>query len=284
MTRPAAVPVSRRSWCVIAVATLLTGLGHHTAFAQATETRETPAVYTAEDRTKWRDMLRVESARWQLTEAEYARYLELMQGPRGSLSVPTISPLEVLGIHAETPADREKFAARWVDMLKADTARVLAFQNAVNQVWQTQHADEPMINRARVNQLRAASDSRFGPLKLGPAETRMSLVGRTLFFTRPDCGACDSELEVALDLLDAGQIAGLDIYLGGVTHGDDATIRKWARARRLPIARLADRTITLNYDVGVSTTVAHKLGRSPSMPMAVQRRGAAYEVLALTQY
>jgi len=37
---------------------------------------------------------------WGLSSAEYARYEELMKGIRGSISPKTISPLEVLGIHA----------------------------------------------------------------------------------------------------------------------------------------------------------------------------------------
>ena len=38
---------------------------------------------------------------WGLKEAEAMRYEALMRGPRGSFSVDTISPLEVLGIHAD---------------------------------------------------------------------------------------------------------------------------------------------------------------------------------------
>ena len=278
------VPVSRWTGLLLPLTTLLLAIGLPLeANAQETQAFKTPSVFTEDDPTAWRDMLRVESARWQLTDQAYARYLELMKGPRGSFSVPNITPVEVLGIHAETAAERQKYAALWVEMIKADTARVLVFQNTVNKVWKKNYPNEPMINRARVNQLRAASDSKFGPLRVKQEQRLMSLTGRTLFFTRPGCGACDKQLEAALDLLGSGTIAGLDIYLGGVPHGDDAIIQKWARDRRLPIERLADRSITLNYDVGVSTSVASKIGRSPSVPMAVQRRGEAYELVALSQ-
>ena len=39
---------------------------------------------------------------WGLTETEYQRYRDLMTGPRGSLSDPTITPIEVLGIEARS--------------------------------------------------------------------------------------------------------------------------------------------------------------------------------------
>jgi len=249
--------------------------------AQETQVLKTPSAFTETDPTSWRDMLSVESTRWRLTEEEYARYLELMKGPRGSFSVPTITPIEVLGIHAETSAERERYATLWVEMIKADTARVLAFQNTVHAVWSKKYPEEPLINRARINSLRAASHSKFGPLKLDHEPALMSMTGRTLFFTRPDCPRCDDELDTALRLVDDGTIAGLDIYLTGVPQGEDEFIQKWARQRRLPIERLADRSITLNYDIGVSATVARQIGRMPAVPMAVQRRGEAYEWVAL---
>ncbi len=274
--------LSRWAWFYLPLATLLLAFGSpQQASAQETEKRKMPLVFTEGDPTSSREVLRVESARWQVTEEEYARYLELMKGPRGSFSVPNITPVEVLGIHAETPAERDKYASLWVALIKADTERVLVFQNAVNNVWKNEYANEPMINRRRVNQLREASDSKFGPLRVNQEQTSISLSGRTMFFTRPRCSACDNQLETALDLMDSGQITGLDIYLGGVVPGDDEAILRWARDRRLPIERLADRSITLNHDAGVSTTVANQIGRSPSIPMAVQRRGEAYEWVTL---
>lgn len=251
--------------------------------AQQTEKHETPSAFTTDQSTAPVDMLRVESARWKLSDEEYARYLELMKGPRGSFSVPGITPVEVLGIHAATPADRARYAALWVELYKADTARVLEFQNTVHSVWLSKYPDEPLINRPRVNQLRAASDSKFGPLNVKQEQPLMSLSGRTMFFTTPDCSHCDYQLDAALQLVESGQIGGLDIYLGGVANDDDEVIQNWARDRRLPIERLADRSVTLNYDVGVLSTVASKIGRSPSVPMAVQRRGEAYELVALSQ-
>ena len=278
------VPVSRWAWLLLPLTTQLLAMGMPLeASAQETQEHKTPSVFTVDDATAWHEMLRVESARWQLTEEEYTRYLELMKGPRGSFSVPMITPVEVLGIHAETSAERQKYASLWVELIKADTARVLVFQNTVNNVWKKTYPFEPMINRARVNQLRAASDSKFGPLRVNQEPALMSLSGRTMFFTRLGCGSCEKQLDTALDLLDLGKIAGLDIYLAGVVHGDDEVIQKWARDRRLPIERLSKRSITLNYDLGVSTMVAGKIGRSPSLPMAVQRRGEAYELVALSQ-
>jgi len=45
---------------------------------------------------------RSKAADWGLSESEWERYRRLMAGLRGSLSVPNITPIEVLGIHAES--------------------------------------------------------------------------------------------------------------------------------------------------------------------------------------
>ena len=45
---------------------------------------------------------------WGLNETEWRRYLSLMQGIRGSISPGTISPIEVLGIHARDEAEHSQ--------------------------------------------------------------------------------------------------------------------------------------------------------------------------------
>ena len=283
MKRASVVRTKQRTCLHLALSILAFAVSQSVS-AQQTERQQTPPAYTANQSIAPVDLLRVESARWQLSEEEYSRYLELMKGPRGSFSVPGITPVEVLGIHAKTPAERAKYAALWVDLYKADTARVLEFQNTVHSVWLAKYPDEPLINRPKVNQLRAASGSKFGSLNVnGEQQPLMSLSGRTMFFTTLDCDRCDYQLDTALHLVESGEIGGLDIYLGGVASDDDEAIQKWARDRRLPINKLADRSITLNYDVGVLSTVASKVGRSPAVPLAVQRRGEAYELVALSQ-
>ncbi len=253
-----------------------------TAHAQNTEAHKTPPAFTENEPTSSLEVLKVESTRWKITEEEYTRYLELAQGPRGSFSAPNITPIEVLGIHAETAAKRQKYATLWVEMIKADTADVLAFQNTVNAVWTARYPDEPIINRERINQLRAASNSRFGPLETKVKQRPMSFAGRTLFFTRTRCDKCDRHLDALLGLLEGGKIAGLDIYLAGIPHDDDKAIQAWAREREVPIENLGKRTITLNHDTGVSAAVAARIGQQPSTPMTVQRHGEHYELLAVS--
>ena len=56
---------------------------------------------------------------WGLSETEWRRYRSLMDGIRGSISPPTISPIEVLGIHARDAAERLRYAEAWARMMRA---------------------------------------------------------------------------------------------------------------------------------------------------------------------
>ena len=64
---------------------------------------------------------------WNLNETEWTRYQTLMRGVRGSVSPATLSPIEVLGIHAQTEAERKDYARRWAKGQKLP----LAYRNRI---------------------------------------------------------------------------------------------------------------------------------------------------------
>ena len=69
-------------------------------------------------------------SQWGLTDSEWQRYQVLMGGIRGSVSQANLSPLEALGIHAETEEERRDYAKRLAIVMHDDTERVLAFAKA----------------------------------------------------------------------------------------------------------------------------------------------------------
>ena len=85
---------------------------------------------------------------WGLSEAAWARYRLLMQGIRGSTSQGNISPLEVLGIHAETEQERRDYARRYARMMKEDTDRVLAFARVYAEESAKLSAGLPILDKA----------------------------------------------------------------------------------------------------------------------------------------
>ncbi len=71
-----------------------------------------------------RDQARV----WGISVEEYRKYEQLMRGMRGRLSSPHITPYEVLGIHADNPAEQMKWARRFAQAIAEDTQKIIAFE------------------------------------------------------------------------------------------------------------------------------------------------------------
>ncbi|VEA26585.1 integrating conjugative element protein [Salmonella enterica subsp. enterica] len=71
--------------------------------------------------------LQQQAGQWGLSADDYQRYQQLMKGPRGTQS-PGLDPLSTLGIEAQTPAERRKFAEKWVKEEFARTQKELDFQ------------------------------------------------------------------------------------------------------------------------------------------------------------
>lgn len=101
----------------------------------------------AEQKSSVLDPLDVVAAQyWGLTLEEMERAKLLMRGPRGAFSDPRISPVEVLGVHARSDAERIKYAELFARMLHEDTVRVLAWNLAGSRAMQRLYPNEPVID------------------------------------------------------------------------------------------------------------------------------------------
>jgi integrating conjugative element protein (TIGR03759 family) len=198
---------------------------------------------------------RVRAQLWNLSEVEWQRYHQLMQGIRGSISPSTISPIEVLGIHARDEAERQRYAEIWARIMYEDAGRILAYQQAYDAAVKRLYPNQPLID---VSQLlgKSSEKNEFQP------------TDRLLFFTRPDCPACDLILSKLLKRIN--EVAGLDIYLSEVLQGDDSAVRDWASSHQIDPAWVHSRRITLNHDGGALEKITDGQGEVPSL---FHRRG-----------
>lgn len=83
---------------------------------------------------------------WGLSVDEIVRARGLMRGPRGAFSGTNISPIEVLGIHARTPAERARYAELFARILHDDTSRVLAWSVAHASAMARLYPNEPVMD------------------------------------------------------------------------------------------------------------------------------------------
>jgi integrating conjugative element protein (TIGR03759 family) len=193
---------------------------------------------------------------WGLSEAEWHRYLALMQGIRGAISPKTLSPLEVLGIHAETEAERRNYARRFARLMQEDAERLLAFQRAYDQAWREFDPAGRMIDPARLPK-RAAADPMLKP------------GDRLVLFTRlaAECGSCKTMFDAANSAAETADVP-LDIYFTDA-KSDDA-IRAWISRQGFDEARIRARKITFNHDRG---TLTRAFGVAATTPKLVRKRG-----------
>jgi len=83
---------------------------------------------------------------WGLNADEVQRAKALLRGPRASFSIPNLSPIEALGIHARSDAERRKYAELFARAQHADTERVLAWMYAYQEAMQRLYPNERVID------------------------------------------------------------------------------------------------------------------------------------------
>ncbi len=218
-------------------------------------------------RTDQTSLSRSDSARarvWSLSETEWRRYQSLMQGIRGSVSPDTISPVEVLGIHARDEAERQRYAELWAQAMWEDAVRILAFQRAYVEAGRKLYPGVPLIDPSRLPR----NDGQTAGLQ--PQD-------RVLFFTRPNCSPCVVLLARLLARIE--RIAGVDIYLAGINPGDDQTVRDWAAKHGIKPEWVRSRKVTLNFESGALATLIDGQGEIPSL---MRRRGKDLSLLSPT--
>ncbi|WP_404299140.1 integrating conjugative element protein [Alicycliphilus denitrificans] len=113
--------------------------------SQTIEASSTDAV-GALARTQLDDTERHIQQMWGLSNDEMRRAKILAQGPRANFSVERISPLEILGIHARSDAERRQYAERLARIFHADVERSIAWDREMQAAMARLYPNEPMVS------------------------------------------------------------------------------------------------------------------------------------------
>jgi integrating conjugative element protein (TIGR03759 family) len=227
---------------VLAVSVVLTA----SADVSETEVNETETVLTEEALAQ----------QWRLSTDEWKTYKTLTKGPRGTWS-PNLDPITVLGIHAETDAERRRYAELLVMVEFERVERELKFQQAYD----------------------AAAKRLFPTLSpVQPADTPAvpSLVGvdRIGFVGSIDgerCPTCRNELQKWLRTIRDPSAPALDLFLDDAS--DDAAIRSWATEQGIDPEDVIAGRITLNH---ARDPMALPPGKTTVKPALRQRVGGRW--------
>jgi integrating conjugative element protein (TIGR03759 family) len=228
--------------------------------SQATQANPSEEVFSQSNRFK--------QSEWGLSDTEWQRYQLIMGGIRGSISQPSLSPLEALGIHADTEEEQRGYAKRLAKVMHDDTERVLAFARVYQEESSKLYPNAVIIDKARLGVTTLASNTATNPLQKGD---------RVLFFTRTgQCPACSQQLSLLVKATQRASVQ-LDVYVVGADN--DEAIRSWAATEPFDRTRLANKTLTLNHDRGNLTKLA---GPTGTVPLSLLLRGS--NTLALNPF
>lgn len=188
---------------------------------------------------------------WGLSENEFSRYEKLMEGVRGSISPDSISPIEVLGIHARTASEREKYARMWADMMEKDAERILAFQRAYDEVWKEKGGDIIDISAIRSQPATSALSQANNSLPKGESRTL------TLLTKLESCSECDQKINTLLTSLMVDKSLQLNVYFSDSENKPTSMIRQWAVKNGVQPELLKSKRITINH--GSSIMKKHQI-------------------------
>ena len=130
---------------VLVAALMGSSLAHAQSVAR-TEQQRTQEGGSQNSYTTLSDRDRLLGQIWGLSNEEMTRAKVLLEGPRKSFSVENLSPVEALGIHARTDAERRKYAEMFARAFHADVERSLAWNQAFTEAMGRLYPNEPIID------------------------------------------------------------------------------------------------------------------------------------------
>ncbi|WP_241911096.1 TIGR03759 family integrating conjugative element protein [Vibrio lentus] len=181
---------------------------------------------------------------WQLSQADWARYEQLMHSPL-TYDMQEASPLEVLAQFARSDEERARLVERLVAFDKERTDGLLALDGAYRAAW-----------------------ARLYP-NLKPIGPR--LPERVALFVRAKCDTC-------VDVLKQWRSHGVavDVYMLG---GDDKALQAWASVAGVRHGDVEKQWITLNHD---TRALWMTLAKGKPVPVAISEQGEGqWSVVAL---
>lgn len=198
------------------------------------------------------------AARWRLSEQEYIRYLDIINGPLGHWNK-NIDPVFALGMFADTPAEQKRYAELLAQQEYELALRTIEFERAYRQAFQRLYPDASLIDDRLLEPYYRQHPEYANPAPASsiPAQSVFQLGDRLLFFADPThCDHCTEDLHTLIDLARSSIGVMIDVYVLGADGAE--AVNRWANQAHLDTG-LVGNTITLNADNGMyrKLTAAH---------------------------
>lgn len=219
------------------------------------------------------ERLELLAARWQVTTQEWTRYEEIMQG-EGRYHWRDVDPIMVLGIYAQTTAERERYAAMMAEKEHRLQTQFLTFNQAYMKAFDRRYGAQlimdldPFYEQYRMAGI-ASSIRTTSEQSTIPDEN--TLGDRYVLFLNTQCTGCDEWFRKIKTQQDLG--SAIDMYF--IDESKDA-IGQWAKRMEIDPSELEDGAVTLNLD----SDLYNQYG-SPGIPAAYYYDASFQSVLRL---
>lgn len=205
---------------------------------------------------------------WGLDPDEIHQYRNIEPAIRSFVD-PSITPLEVLGMYADSAQDRRAYAVRFVEANIKHTRKALEWgvyvEEAARSISLAQHLESsPEIQRSlskEKTRLKKVQREWFGldkPQKNSVFHSKI-VQARGSLFVAPDCKECELKFHEQYKRVREGDLIGLDVVFADMGAPDRALISRWANTMGLDMGDVASRRVTLNYEG--ETWKAQRAGR-----------------------
>jgi len=183
-----------------------------------------------EERTTATVETEVRASEWGITATDWRRYQELMEGSRGIWS-PNADPLMVLGAHAKTQRERDRFAELFVRKEYERVAGELEFQRAIDAAWKRLFPSTPRVQLVK-------------GLSLTDPDAKAL---RYAVIVEADCTACEGDARrLANQVSTDSSLQPLDIYVRD-SRGDDDELRAFVARAGIPVELIRRGRVTINH-------------------------------------
>lgn len=186
-----------------------------------------------------------------LTEVEYQRYLDIMEGPLKHWNQ-NIDPVMALGIFSDGEADKKRYAELYARQEHDLISRTLRFERRYRDAYRTLYPDANIIDhdlmlpyyehqaKKKVSQFIDDSSELYSG-------------DRILYFAESNCFECRATVAKLQGVITRNEGVGIDIYILGAVNEQQA--RQWAKDNVVDVSLVKDATITINLDQGAFESV-----------------------------
>lgn len=206
---------------------------------------------TSTSKTISQNDLKKKSDLFGLSDIEYRKYLNIMEGPLKHWNE-NIDPVMALGIFSDNEADKKRYAELYARHEHELVTRTLRFERRYRAAYRKLYPDAEVINP---NLMLPYYEYQAKKKVENFMDDKSKLVSgdRIIYFVELDCMICQDNIARLQSIIQKNKDVGLDVYIVGAS--DEQQARRWAKDNGVNVALVENASVTINLDQGAYSQI-----------------------------